>query len=121
MLDESLENWLEYQNYLALQDKNSASLTLQKIIDNSMQQLVIAEGSISPFRYYVTMLAFNVISNPTQKNHFEQQCLKKFPKSADIYRLIKDNKLNERSTLSFLSKMDDNAEMWTEWQRNVLQ
>lgn len=121
MLDESLENWLEYQNYLALQNKNSASLELQKIIDNSMQQLVIAEGYISPFRYYVTMLAFNAINNPTQKNHFEQQCIKKFPNSADIYRLINDDKLNERSTLSFLSKKDDNAELWKEWQRNVLQ
>lgn len=120
MLDESLEDWLTYQNYLALHNESAANATLQQLVKYSQQQLEIAEGYISPSRYCITLLAFHQLKDTAGATHFTQQCRQIFSVNKTAYDLIDAALAERKNNVSSLFKNDANAEIWQAWQQMAL-
>lgn len=115
MLDESLEDWLSYQNYVALHNDTTANIILKQLIQHSEQQLNIVEGYVSPFRYYITLLAFHQLKDSLGITYFRQKCREKFFTNSTAYNLIDADYANEKNLLSSIFKNDANADIWKAW------
>ncbi|MGC8749920.1 DUF5107 domain-containing protein [Hydrotalea sp.] len=120
MLDESVENWLSYQNYLALHIDTAAYKILLQLIQNSESQLKIADGYISPFRFYVTLCAFHQLNNKDALNHFVQQCIQTFPANARLYEVINNGFNNQNNLFNTVFNNDVNIEIWQSWRQITL-
>lgn len=104
-IDERLEDWLAYQNYLHLNNADSAIQMLDKII--SFNNIVEHDGNnFSSANDLVTAWAFNKAGNPDQAQKYLQQILNKNPESIwaqwainvynrKTYKLPEINTLNE--------------------------